>query len=214
LRDSASVVSPIGFTTGTGDFRRIGLAFCEFGSPETGHRIAKARHWRAFLQVSGTITPSSGMPGWRRSTDRTRLHANSLLTGNFTENFAILRLPEPISWLETTALQRLLAQFPKQINRESFSRNREEISWIRELFSNIGHIDMLGRVFTRNNFAYCVGCCRAEPLRTTFHGNRAGVDVRCSPESGRGSERAGCPCALTALWKRAPGGRESARRQY
>jgi hypothetical protein len=33
---------------------------------------------------------SGGVPGWRRSADRTRLHANSLLTGNFTGNFAIL----------------------------------------------------------------------------------------------------------------------------
>ena len=43
--------------------------------------------------------------GWRRSDDRARLHANSVLTGNFTGNFAISRLREPISWLETTALQ-------------------------------------------------------------------------------------------------------------
>jgi hypothetical protein len=35
--------------------------------------------------------------GWRRSADRTRLRANSLLTGNFTGNFAISRLPGPIS---------------------------------------------------------------------------------------------------------------------
>jgi hypothetical protein len=30
-----------------------------------------------------------GMPGWRRSADRTRLQMNSLQTGNFTGNFAI-----------------------------------------------------------------------------------------------------------------------------
>jgi hypothetical protein len=35
--------------------------------------------------------------GWRRSADRTRLQANSLLTGNFTGNFAISGLPRPIS---------------------------------------------------------------------------------------------------------------------
>jgi hypothetical protein len=77
------------------------------------------------------------MPGWRRSADRACLHVNSLLTGNFTGNFAILRLREPISWLETTALQGLIAQFPKQINRENFSKNREEISRIRQLFSKV-----------------------------------------------------------------------------
>jgi hypothetical protein len=43
------------------------------------------------------ISLKRGMPGWRRSADRTRLHANSLLTGNFTGNFAILRLRQPIS---------------------------------------------------------------------------------------------------------------------
>jgi hypothetical protein len=31
----------------------------------------------------------AGLVGWRRSADRTRLHANSLLTGNFTGNFSI-----------------------------------------------------------------------------------------------------------------------------
>jgi hypothetical protein len=33
-------------------------------SPETGGQLAKARHWRAFLRVSGTISPSAGLPGW------------------------------------------------------------------------------------------------------------------------------------------------------
>jgi hypothetical protein len=34
----------------------------------------------------------NGLPGWRRSADRTTLHANSLVSGNFTGNFAILGL--------------------------------------------------------------------------------------------------------------------------
>jgi hypothetical protein len=33
-------------------------------SPETGGQFAKARHWRAFLRVSGTVSPSAGLPGW------------------------------------------------------------------------------------------------------------------------------------------------------
>jgi len=65
------------------------------------------------------------MVGWRRSADRTRLHANSLLTGNFTGNFSILGPETPISLRKAAALQRLLAQFPKQINRENLSKNRE-----------------------------------------------------------------------------------------
>jgi hypothetical protein len=37
------------------------------------------------------------LTGWRRSADRTRLHGNSLLTGNFTGNFALLGLSDRIS---------------------------------------------------------------------------------------------------------------------
>ena len=59
------------------------------------------------------------LPPWRRSADRTRLHANSLLSGNFTGNFATLRLPRPILQQETAVLQRLIERFPTQINREN-----------------------------------------------------------------------------------------------
>jgi hypothetical protein len=72
------------------------------------------------------------MPGWRRSADRTRLHANSLLTGNFTGNFAILEAWEPISWQKTPVPQRLFAQFPTQINREKDLDNRDRKSENRE----------------------------------------------------------------------------------
>jgi hypothetical protein len=58
-------------------------------SPETGGQFAEARHWRAFLRVSGIVSPGTGLPGWRRSADRARLHAISLLSGNLTGNFAI-----------------------------------------------------------------------------------------------------------------------------
>jgi hypothetical protein len=47
--------------------------------------------------------------GWRRSADRARLRANSLLTGNFTGNFAILGAPSRFFQQETAALQRLFA---------------------------------------------------------------------------------------------------------
>jgi hypothetical protein len=39
---------------------------------------------------------SARLVGWRRSADRTRLHNNSLLTGNFTGNFVILERCGPI----------------------------------------------------------------------------------------------------------------------
>jgi hypothetical protein len=35
-------------------------------SPETGGQFAEARHWRAFLRVSGIVSPGAGLPGWRR----------------------------------------------------------------------------------------------------------------------------------------------------
>jgi GntR family transcriptional regulator/MocR family aminotransferase len=49
---------------------------------------------------------------WRRSADRTRLHANSLLIGNITGKIALLRLLGPISRREAPVLQPLLEQFP------------------------------------------------------------------------------------------------------
>jgi hypothetical protein len=52
------------------------------------------------------------MPGWRRSADRTRLRCNSLLTGNFTGNFAILARHESLLLQETAVPQRLNLHFP------------------------------------------------------------------------------------------------------
>jgi hypothetical protein len=63
--------------------------------------------------------------GWRRSADRTCLQANSLQTGNFTGKYAILRFLERFSQPESAALQGLFVKFPKQVNRENFSKNRE-----------------------------------------------------------------------------------------
>jgi hypothetical protein len=83
----------------------------------------------ALLRVK---SPAAALPGWRRSADRTRLHATSLVTGNFTGNFAILAPCEPSSMQDTAVLQRFLAQFPKQIIREKISRNKEFLGGIRE----------------------------------------------------------------------------------
>jgi hypothetical protein len=73
----------------------------------------------------GTASVRAGLPGWRRSAGRTCLHANSLLTGNFTGNFAIPRPLETILEQETAVPQRLFGQFPMQINRENISKIRE-----------------------------------------------------------------------------------------
>jgi hypothetical protein len=89
--------------------------------------MRKARVWRAFSSRKEN-SPKTRMPGWRRSADRTRLHANSLLTGKF----AILVPQKPISLHETAVLQRLFDQFPTQINRENISKNREFLAVNRE----------------------------------------------------------------------------------
>ena len=60
-------------------------------------KFAKARRWRAFLRISGTPSPRTGLPGWRRSEIRTNLHAISLLTGNLTGKIAIFGFGRLIS---------------------------------------------------------------------------------------------------------------------
>src|SRR3984893_1194103 len=50
----------------------------------------------AFLRLQRVKSPGAGLVGWRRSADRTRLQANSLLTGNFTGKIAISGLKELI----------------------------------------------------------------------------------------------------------------------
>ena len=60
------------------------------------------------------------MSGWRRNADRTRLRANSLVSGNSTGNFAILGLRDTITCQETAALRPLLEQFPTQIIGEKY----------------------------------------------------------------------------------------------
>jgi len=61
---------------------------------------------------------------------------NSLLTGKLTGNFTISGLKEPISEQETPVLQRLIEQFPAQINRENISGNREFFARNREFKAN------------------------------------------------------------------------------
>jgi hypothetical protein len=77
------------FQISAGDYRRFRSHSGRFRSPETVSRFAQARHWRAFLSLLRAKSPVVGLVGWRRSADRTRLWADSLLTGNFTGNLAI-----------------------------------------------------------------------------------------------------------------------------
>ena len=79
-----------------GDYGRFRPKIVQIWSLETAHQSAKARNWRAFLRCARVQSPVDGLAGWRGSADRTRLQANSLLTGNFTGNFAILGLRDTI----------------------------------------------------------------------------------------------------------------------
>jgi hypothetical protein len=101
-------------------------------SPETDGQFAKAQYWWALRALRRVKSPSAGLVGWRRSADRTRLHAKSLVSGNFTGNFAILGLRDTIKYQETAALQPLFEQFPTQIIREKISIKREFLGDNRE----------------------------------------------------------------------------------
>jgi hypothetical protein len=95
---------------------------------------------------------SAGLVGWRRSVDRTCLHTISLLTGNFTGNFAILRVPQTFSEQVTAALQPLFEKFPTQINRENISGNREFLTGNREFqLQKLLHHAFVGRTRARTN---------------------------------------------------------------
>jgi hypothetical protein len=62
-----------------------------WGTGEAGLGLLLWLVFQPNIRAAGVIfSPSNArLPGWRRSADRTRLQANSLLTGNFTGNFAI-----------------------------------------------------------------------------------------------------------------------------
>jgi hypothetical protein len=76
------------------------------------------------------MSPGVGLVGWRPSADRTRLHCNSLLTGNFTGNFAILARHESFLLQETAVSSRL--------GRDLFSpidfQVEDEMSPVRERY--------------------------------------------------------------------------------
>jgi hypothetical protein len=99
------------FAERAGDFRRFPPQDRRTGSPETNRMREKPVF--AASHVSRAARPNAGMAGWRRSADRTCLYENSLVSGNFTGNFAISGLLQPIPEQETAALQHFPEQFPK-----------------------------------------------------------------------------------------------------
>jgi len=100
------------FQISAGDYRRFRAKIVWIWSPETERQSAKGRNCRAFLGFMDIQSPVVILPGWRRSADRTGLRKNSLVTGNFTGKFTILRLQEAVSEQEAAEPQRLLGQFP------------------------------------------------------------------------------------------------------
>jgi len=122
----------------TGVFLDSAGDFWEFSTQKVRTSVSRDYWRREKPAIGGPFSSKEGnslkrgMPGWRRSADRTRLHANSLLTGNFTGNFAILGLCEPISEQKISVPQPLLEQFPTKVNRENISKNREFICRNRE----------------------------------------------------------------------------------
>src|SRR3954463_14324887 len=103
------------------DCRHIRPASPEFGSLETE---LQSRPLADFSAI-GCGETARALPGWRRSADRTCLHTNSLLTGNFTGNFAILRPQNRFGRGRPPVLQGLFAEFPTRVNRENISKIRE-----------------------------------------------------------------------------------------
>jgi hypothetical protein len=57
-------VSNRGLPKAGGDFRRLPRETGQIWSLETDSRFAKARYSRAFLQLLGVVSPSSGLAGW------------------------------------------------------------------------------------------------------------------------------------------------------
>jgi hypothetical protein len=94
---------------------------------ESGDDIerAKSRHFRPILAFLGELGRTPSLAGWRRSTDRTCLQTNSLLTGNLTGKFKVLGVKSGMLPQKRTVLQALGRHFPGLVNRENYSRIRE-----------------------------------------------------------------------------------------
>jgi hypothetical protein len=75
----------------------------------------------------------TGMGGWRRSADRTRLQPKIPAKGNFTGNSDVSGLQNAMLTRKVAAPQPHLAQFPTRINRENISESRDFLRGNREI---------------------------------------------------------------------------------
>ena len=92
----------------------------------------KSAQKRSVWRRAGNVRFAKTGWWWEQSDTNQSQPSNSLLTGNFTGNFAILGPQKPISLHETTVPQRLFTKFPTQNNRENILKNREFLSGNRE----------------------------------------------------------------------------------
>jgi hypothetical protein len=77
--------------------------------------------------ANGNVAVRTRLPRWRRSADRARLQGDSLLRGNLSGKYQIFGLWGRVSEQNTAVVRRLIDQFPMKFNKEN-------ISWIREMF--------------------------------------------------------------------------------
>jgi hypothetical protein len=134
----------------------LSLEVAKFGARRPTATLQKPAIGGAFLALLRAKSLCVGLVGWRGSADRTGLRTNSLVSGNFTGNFAILGLRDTIEDQETAALQPLPEQFPTRIIRENILRIREFFNGIRELHF-IGDISIFRQhgLAGSNQFDFC-----------------------------------------------------------
>src|SRR5438105_4323882 len=115
------------------DFRHFRPPAPEIGSPETAAELQKPANGGLFCDQ---LRPNRGRPH-RLAGGAVVIapvsKANSLLTGNFTGNLAILRLQNRFGSERPPVLQGFFARFPTQVNRENISKIREFLSRNREV---------------------------------------------------------------------------------
>ncbi len=95
------------------------------GHPEIKHGVRKPAVCGLFATFY-QVFEITAFIGWRRSADRARLYAHSLLTGNFTGKSSLFEHQSRALILETAAAQRHSREFPTRINREDIFPNREK----------------------------------------------------------------------------------------
>jgi hypothetical protein len=108
--------------------QRLSAKIANFDSikvaPETDRSSKSGAHAGFFADLVEKES-ETGLVGCRSSADRPLLCLSSLLTGNFTGNFAESRLWEPRRLQVMAVVAGLSCEFPAQANRELFQNNRE-----------------------------------------------------------------------------------------